>query len=137
MRKAPATPAVAIESPKASSFTRTGFTPIRRNASWSWATASTACPPGDVAVARAHHAVVHAEDEDQRNLGDEENPEEERKASQRLLPALLEAEVIDAVQRHPEQEEQRRERERNGDRIEAEAVVDDVGDVGAQDDERR
>ena len=44
MRKAPATPAVAIERAKASSLTRTGFTPIRRSASWSCATASTARP---------------------------------------------------------------------------------------------
>src|SRR5207247_2396493 len=44
MRKEPATAAVAIESAKASSLTRTGFTPIRRSASWSCATASTARP---------------------------------------------------------------------------------------------
>src|SRR6266705_7049111 len=48
-------------------------------------------PPGDVAVAAAHHAVVHAEDQDERDLGDEEDAEEEGEASERFLPAALEA----------------------------------------------
>ncbi len=44
IRKEPATPAVAIDRANASSLTRTGVTPIRRSASWSCATASTARP---------------------------------------------------------------------------------------------
>src|SRR5438105_271231 len=44
IRKATATPAVAIESANASPFTRVGLTPIRRSASWSCATANTARP---------------------------------------------------------------------------------------------
>lgn len=41
---APAMPAVAMEIPKASSFTRTGSMPMSCKASWSWPTASTARP---------------------------------------------------------------------------------------------
>src|SRR5882672_186298 len=72
-------------------------------------------PPGHVAVARAHHAVIHAEDEDERDLGDEEDAEEKRETAQRLLPAAFETEVIDPVQNHPQKEEQRGHRHGNDD----------------------
>src|SRR6266545_1156157 len=94
-------------------------------------------PPGDVAVAAAHHPVVHAEDQDERDLGDEEYAEEERETAQRFLSAAFETDVIDPVQNHPQKKEQRGHRHRNDDRVKSEAVVDDVRDIRAQDDESR
>src|SRR5258706_15144287 len=61
--------------------------------------------PSHVAVARVHHPVVHAEDEDERDLGDEEDAEEERETAQRFLSAALEAQIINPVQSHPQKKE--------------------------------
>src|SRR5262249_50575606 len=63
--------------------------------------------------------------------------EEESESPQGFLAALLEAQVIDAVEDPAEQEEQRRQDERDQDRVEAVPAVDDIGDVGAENDEAR
>ncbi len=93
--------------------------------------------PGGADVGGVHVAVVDAEHQDQHHLGDEQQAEEEGEAAQRLLAALLEREVEHLVDRLPQQVERRQHEDGGEDRVEAERGVDDVGDVGADDDEGR
>src|SRR5207248_3237009 len=80
-------------------------------------------------------AVIDAEDQDQHHLGDEEQAEKERETAQRLLSAPLERLVIDLIDAGTEQVERRQHDDAGHDRVDAEAGIDDIGDVGAEDDE--
>jgi hypothetical protein len=82
-----------------------------------------------------HVAVIHAEHQDQHHLGDEEQAEEEGEAAQRLLAPLLEREIEHLIDRLAQQIERRQHDDGREDRVEPERGVDDVGDVGADDDE--
>ena len=93
--------------------------------------------PGHADVVGLHQAVVDAVDQDQQHLDDEHDAEKERQPRQRLLAGALEGEEIDPVQQHADDEEQRRPEHADQHRVEAEAAVQDVGDVRADDDERR
>src|SRR5947209_9792255 len=88
-------------------------------------------------VARLGIAIVHTERQDQADLGDEQDPEEECESAQRFLPALFERLVVDFVDHTPEHEEDRHHHQANDDRIDAERAVYDVGEIRAQDNERR
>ena len=48
-------------------------------------------------IGRLHVAVVDAEHQHQRDLGDEQQAEEEREPAQRILAALLERRVVDLI----------------------------------------
>ena len=61
-------------------------------------------------IGRLHRPVVDAEDQHQRDLGDEQQAEEERQAAQRLVVAPLEGDVVDLIDRHAEQVEGRQQR---------------------------
>src|SRR6185503_12282245 len=78
-----------------------------------------------------------AEYEDEHHLGNEQQAEEEREPAQGILAALLERGVVDLIDRGTERIERRQHENGGEDRIEAERLIDDVGDVGAEDDERR
>src|SRR5262249_28375627 len=80
-------------------------------------------------------AVVDAEHHDQHDLGHEQQAEKEGEPAQRLLSALLERLVVDLVDRGPERIERRQHDDRDQDRINPEMGVDDIGDVGAENDE--
>ena len=86
-------------------------------------------------IPRLDIAVVDAEDENEHHLGDEQEAEEEREAAQRFLPVLLERLVVDLVDAGAEQIEHRHHDDADQDRVDAEAGVDDIGDVGAENDE--
>ena len=88
-------------------------------------------------VGGLHVAIVDAEHEDQHHFGDEQQAEEEREPAQRILSAFLERLVIDLIDRGAERIEPRQHDNGGEDRVDAERLVDDVGDVGAEDDERR
>ena len=88
-------------------------------------------------VGGVHVAVVHAEHQDQHHLGDEQEAEEEGEPAQRLLAALLERQVEHLIDRLSQQIERRQHQDGREDRVEAERGVDDVGDVGADNDEGR
>ncbi len=80
-------------------------------------------------------AVVDAEHQHQRDLGDEQQAEEECEAAQCFIAASFEGDVVDLVDRGAEQIE-RRQREHGGqDRIHPQRRVGQVGDVGTEDDE--
>ena len=71
--------------------------------------------PGRPDIRRLHVAVVDAEHQDQRHLGDEQQAEEEGETAQRLLPAPLEGDVVDLIDRRTQQIERRqREQWRRG-----------------------
>ena len=92
---------------------------------------------GAIDVVRLHVTVIDAEHENEQHLGDEEQAEEESEAAQRFLSALLERHVIDLIDGGAERVEGRQHQDRGQDRIDAEALVHDIGDVGAEDDEGR
>ena len=77
---------------------------------------------GSARYSARDEAVIDAEDEDQRDLGDEQNAEEEGEAAERLLAAALEGLVIDPIDRRAQQVEGRQRQDSGQDRIEAEAV---------------
>src|SRR5262249_55818580 len=80
-------------------------------------------------------AVVDAKHQNEHHLGDEEQAEEERQAAQRLLPAPPKGFGVDMIDAGAEKIKDRQHDDADRDRIDAEAGVDDVGDVGAEDDE--
>ena len=90
---------------------------------------------GAVDIVRLHVTVIDAEHENQQHLGDEEQAEEERESAQRFLSALLERHVIDLIDGGAERVEGRQHQDRGQDRIDAEPLVHDIGDIGAEDDE--
>ena len=71
------------------------------------------------------------------NFSDEQQAEEECEAAQRVLAVFLERIVIDLIDRGPEREERRKHDDAGEDRIEAEGLIDDIGDIRAEDDECR
>jgi hypothetical protein len=79
--------------------------------------------------------MIDAEHEDQRHFGDEEQPEEEGESAQRLVAPPLEGDVVDLIDERAQRIEKRRCENARDDGVDAEARVDDVGDVGAEDDE--
>src|SRR6185437_16788122 len=87
-------------------------------------------------IARLDEAVIDAEAEDQRHLGDEENAEEEGEAAQAFLAAPLEGEEINLINRGAEDEEGGGHQQRREDRIESKALVEDICAERAEDDER-
>ena len=92
---------------------------------------------GAVDIVRLHVTVIDAEHENEQHLGDEEQAEEEGEAAQRFLSALFERDVIDLIDGGAERIEGRQHQDRGQDRIDAEPLVHDIGDVGAEDDESR
>ena len=86
-------------------------------------------------IGRLDQPIVHAEHQHERDLGDEQQAEEEREAAQRFVAAPLEGDVVHLIDRRAEQIERRQRDHRRQDRIDAERRVGDVGDVGAQNDE--
>jgi hypothetical protein len=88
-------------------------------------------------VGGLHVTIVDAEYEDQHHLGDEQQAEEESKPAQSVLAALLERGVVDLIDRRAERVERRQDHDGGEDRIDPEGLIDDIGDVGAEDDERR
>src|SRR5262249_56729823 len=69
--------------------------------------------------------------------GDAQETEEDGEAAQRLLSAPFERDVIDLIDRGAERVERRQDDDAGEDGIEAEVGIDDVSDVGAEDDEGR
>ena len=69
-------------------------------------------------IGRLDKAVIDAEDQDQRDLGDEQQPEKEGEALDRLLAARFERIVIELVDRHADDEEHRRHHDADQDRVE-------------------
>jgi hypothetical protein len=88
-------------------------------------------------IGRLHVAIVDAEHEHQRDLGDEHQPEEEGEAAQRILSAPLKRFVIDLIDHGAERIERRQQHHARQDRVDAEPGIDDIGDVGTEDDEPR
>ena len=82
-------------------------------------------------------AVVDAEHQDQRHLGDKQQAEEESKAAQRFLPAFFERQIVDLINRCAERKEHRQHDDADDDWIDAKIDVDEIGDVRAEDDETR
>ena len=82
-------------------------------------------------------AVVDAENQDERDFGDEQQSEKESEAAQRFLPAFFKRHVVDLIDGVAEQVEDRQHDDAGHDRIDAELDIDEVGDVGAEDDESR
>ena len=93
--------------------------------------------PGWADIGRFDVAIINAEIEHQRHLGDEKKPEEKRQAAHRFLAAFFERNVINLIDAGTQRIECRCGDNRGEDRIEPEGGVDDVGDVGAEDNERR
>ncbi len=71
------------------------------------------------------------------HFGDEQQAEEEGEAAQRLLSAFLEGQVIDLINQRAEIIEDRQHQNAGQDRIEAQPLVDDIGDIRPEDDEGR
>ena len=82
-------------------------------------------------------AVIDAEDQDQRHLGDEQQAEEEGEAAQPFLAAPLERAVIDLIDQRAQRIKGRQRDDAGEDRIDAEPRIGDIGDVGAENDEGR
>ena len=91
--------------------------------------------PGRTDIPRFDVAVVDAEIEDQADLGDEQEAEEEGEAAQRFLAALLERDVVDLVDGGAERVERRSQDDARKNRIDAERGIDEIGGVGAENDE--
>ena len=79
-------------------------------------------------------AVVDAEGEDQAHFGDEQQAEEEREPAQRFLTAFFERQVVDLIDRGAEREKRRQHENADENRIDAEIDVDEIGEIGAEDD---
>jgi hypothetical protein len=88
-------------------------------------------------IGSLHVAVVDAKHQNQRHFRDEKEAEEEGEAPQRLLPSLLEGDVVDLVDGRAEQIEHRQHDDGGEDRVGAGRGIDDVSDVGTQNDEGR
>ena len=88
-------------------------------------------------VGRRHQPVVDAVDQDEHDLDDEHEAEEEREPAQRFLPGALEARVVDAVDDDPQHEEDGRHDDAGQHGIEAVPGAEQIGEVGADDDEGR
>ena len=82
-------------------------------------------------------AIVDAEHQDQRHFGDEQQAKEECKAAQRFLAAFFEREVVDLIDRHAERVEERQHQYADDDGVDAEIDVDEISEVGAENDEGR
>ena len=82
-------------------------------------------------------AVVDAEHQEQDHFSDEQETEEKGEAAQRFGAAPLERLVVDLIDEDAEQIEQRQRDDADDDRIDAELAIDDIGDVGAENDETR
>src|SRR6476620_7635955 len=78
---------------------------------------------------------LHAEIEDQADLGDEQEAEEEGEAAQRFLAALFERDIVDLVDGGAERVERRSQGDAGENRIDAERAIDEIGGVGAENDE--
>ena len=88
-------------------------------------------------IARLDITVVDAEHDDQHHFGDEQQAEEKSEPAERFPPAPLKRGVVDLIDRGAERIEHRQHHDADHDRIDAEAGVDDIGDIGAEDDESR
>jgi hypothetical protein len=91
--------------------------------------------PARLDIARLDVAVIDPEHQDQAHLGDEQDAEEEGNAAQRILPALLERQVVDLVDHGAQRIEGGQRDDARQDRVEAEPGAEEIGDVGAEDDE--
>ena len=83
-----------------------------------------------------YEAIIDAEFQTETHFQDEQDPEEEHEAAQRLFAPALEALVVDAIDGGAQQVEQRREQDPGEDRVEAERLVHHVRRVRAEDEER-
>ncbi len=88
-------------------------------------------------IRRLDIAIIDAKIEDQRDFGDEQQAEKEGEAAQRFLASLLERLIVDLINSGAEHEECRRHDNGGQNRIEAEIGVDDIGDVGPENNESR
>src|SRR5262249_39325305 len=88
-------------------------------------------------VARVHITVVDSESQNQDHLGDEEQAKEERKPAQSLLVPLLKREVVDVIGGSAQRIECGQCHDGNDDGIDAVFGIENVGDIGADDDEAR
>ncbi len=80
-------------------------------------------------IAGLDQAVVHAEDEDEHDLGDEEQAEEECEAAQALIAAAFEGQVIDLVDEGAQHIEGGHQDDAGEDRVDAEPGVGDVSAI--------
>src|SRR5271156_4689659 len=93
--------------------------------------------PGGADIGRFDVAVIDAEIEHERYFGDEQESEEEGEPAQGFLSAPLERDVVDLIDAGAERVEGGNDDDAGQDRIKPEMRIDDVGDVGAKDDEGR
>jgi hypothetical protein len=92
---------------------------------------------GGADIRRLDQPIVHAEHQHERDLGDEQQAEEECQAAQGLVAAPLERDVVHLIDRRAECVERRQHDHRCQDRIDPPRRVGDVGDIGAENDEGR
>ena len=88
-------------------------------------------------IGRFDKAVIDAEDQDQRHLGDEQQTEKEGEPLDRLLAARFERVVIELIDDHPDHEKHRQHQHPGQDRIEPGRSVDDIRRIGAEQDKGR
>ena len=93
--------------------------------------------PGRADIGSLDVAIVDAEIEYERDFGDEQKTEEEGEPAQRFLAALLKRNIVDLINSSSERVERRRRDDAGDDRVEPELGIDDIGDVGAEDDKGR
>jgi hypothetical protein len=93
--------------------------------------------PSRTDIPRLDVTVVDAEIEDQADLGDEQEAEEEGEAAQRFLAAFLERDIVDLVDGGAERVERRSQDDAGENRIDAERGIDEIGGIGAENDEGR
>src|SRR5207237_925479 len=78
---------------------------------------------------------IDAEHQDQADLGDEKNAEEEGETAQRISATPFERQVIDLIDERAECIESRQHDNADDDRVDAQPLIDDVSNVGAENDE--
>src|SRR5262245_1830320 len=88
-------------------------------------------------IARLDVAIIDAENEDEHDLCHKQQPEKEGETAQRFLAALFKRQVIDLVNERAEHVEGRQHQQADHDRVNSERDIDDVGDVGTENNERR
>jgi hypothetical protein len=88
-------------------------------------------------VARLDVTIVDAKDENQKHLSDEQQAEKKGEPAQGFLSTLFKREVVNLIDESAEYIERRQHHDAHHDGIDPELDIDDIGDVGSENDERR
>src|SRR5262249_14223632 len=88
-------------------------------------------------VARLDVAIVNTEHENQNHFGHEQQAEEKGEPTQGFLSTFFKRQIVDLVDERAEQIERRQHHDAGHNGVNPEGDVDDVGNVGSENDERR